>query len=55
LESYKKITEHPVKKCNSFLSVFLHGESINKKKRRKKVSCSNFALRAPYFHSHSYA
>jgi hypothetical protein len=31
LEGYKKITEHPVKKGNSFLSVFLPGESIKKK------------------------
>jgi hypothetical protein len=33
----KKITEHPVEKGNSFLSVFLPGESIQKKTKKSKL------------------
>jgi hypothetical protein len=36
LEGHKKITELPNKKGNYFLSVFLPGESIKKKKDEKK-------------------
>jgi hypothetical protein len=35
LEGHKKITELPNKKGNYFLSVFLPGESIKKKKTKK--------------------